>query len=240
MTMQTRATRTRPVPAAEAHDADARPADGPRPGRRRAAAAALVAITACGSALAHHVADGAVPSSLFEGLLSGLAHPVLGLDHFTFLLAAALLVAWSGLGGGFAAALAIAFGVASTAGAWLRVTSLELAFAEAGIALSLLALAWLLFEQRVPARWALVALALGAGFFHGQAFGESIAGAAPFVLAAYLFGLATMQLALLTGTHLAGRWAQRLTPDRIADSRRLVSVGCSLLGVLCLASALTF
>ncbi len=40
---------------------------------------------------AHHPFDGnAGPYNFFQGLLSGLAHPVLGLDHFLFLLSVGL------------------------------------------------------------------------------------------------------------------------------------------------------
>jgi urease accessory protein len=34
--------------------------------------------------------DGRTPTSFFEGLLSGLAHPVIGIDHPGFLIVAAL------------------------------------------------------------------------------------------------------------------------------------------------------
>lgn len=58
---------------------------------------------------AHHPMDGAVPTSAWEGLLSGLAHPVLGLDHLAFLIAAALLAAWSGVSRWRGASLVLAF-----------------------------------------------------------------------------------------------------------------------------------
>ena len=38
-------------------------------------------------ALAHHALGGRIPSNFFEGFLSGLAHPVIGLDHLAFVVA---------------------------------------------------------------------------------------------------------------------------------------------------------
>src|SRR5690606_22587680 len=50
-----------------------------------------IAIAACAAsqplvAHAHHAMGGALPGNVFEGLVSGLAHPVIGLDHFLFVL----------------------------------------------------------------------------------------------------------------------------------------------------------
>jgi urease accessory protein len=213
------------------------------PSRRRsirATSVSLAAFATVGSpaAFAHHVADGALPSGPLEGLLSGLAHPVLGFDHLAFLLAAALLVAWSGLSAVRALWLGAGFAVASLAGAWLRAGVLEVPMAEAGVALSLIALAWLLFEHRRSAPPTLAALAIAGGFLHGQAFGESINGATAPTLLAYLAGLVAMQGALLAATHRLGGWLLRETPERIADTRRWVCVACSVVGVAAMAAAL--
>ena len=44
-------------------------------------------------AFAHHAMGGRLPSTFFEELLSGLAHPVIGLDHLSALIAIGLLSA---------------------------------------------------------------------------------------------------------------------------------------------------
>jgi hydrogenase/urease accessory protein HupE len=44
-------------------------------------AAALALIAAAGPAAAHPQPGGSPPSGALEGRLSGLAHPLLGLDH---------------------------------------------------------------------------------------------------------------------------------------------------------------
>ncbi|VEP17320.1 hypothetical protein H1P_590012 [Hyella patelloides LEGE 07179] len=41
--------------------------------------------------LAHHPFDGRTPASFVEGFLSGLGHPIVGLDHFAFVIAVGLL-----------------------------------------------------------------------------------------------------------------------------------------------------
>ena len=42
-------------------------------------------------AFAHHPLDGKIPSNLFEGFMSGLGHPVIGLDHLAFVIAVGLI-----------------------------------------------------------------------------------------------------------------------------------------------------
>nr|MDJ0600449.1 HupE/UreJ family protein [Crocosphaera sp.] len=42
-------------------------------------------------ATAHHPFGGQTPSNFFEGFLSGLGHPIIGLDHFAFILASGFL-----------------------------------------------------------------------------------------------------------------------------------------------------
>ena len=52
----------------------------------------LIALVALASpAFAHHPLGGALTGSGFEGLMSGFGHPILGPDHFVFVVAAGLL-----------------------------------------------------------------------------------------------------------------------------------------------------
>ena len=44
-------------------------------------------------ALAHHPLGGRIPGNFFEGFMSGLAHPVIGLDHLAFIVAVGFLSA---------------------------------------------------------------------------------------------------------------------------------------------------
>ena len=45
------------------------------------------------SASAHHALGGAMPASWTQGLMSGLAHPILGIDHLAFVVGVGLLAA---------------------------------------------------------------------------------------------------------------------------------------------------
>jgi urease accessory protein len=54
---------------------------------RALALSAYAALALPLSAHAHHAMGGRTPGTLFEGLLSGLGHPVIGIDHFLFVLA---------------------------------------------------------------------------------------------------------------------------------------------------------
>ena len=42
-------------------------------------------------AFAHHVMGGGLPSTAWQGLLSGLGHPIIGIDHLAFIVAIGLM-----------------------------------------------------------------------------------------------------------------------------------------------------
>ncbi|MFN8984581.1 MAG: HupE/UreJ family protein, partial [Alphaproteobacteria bacterium] len=60
--------------------------------RRTSFALGLLALLPLPAA-AHHPMDGAMPETLWQGFASGIGHPVSGLDHLAFLLAAGVLAA---------------------------------------------------------------------------------------------------------------------------------------------------
>lgn len=178
----------------------------------RLPAAALAAVALAGSsgpALAHHAMGGSTPGGLASGLLSGLAHPVIGIDHLAFVVAA-----------GIAAAAArspllspAAFVAATVAGCLLQVAAVTLPAAEIVVAASILLLGGIVLSGRALGTPALLTLFAVAGLFHGWAYGESIVGAEPTPLVAYLAGFAAVQYALAAGAgHLATR-AGRLATD---------------------------
>ncbi|HEX8164159.1 MAG TPA: HupE/UreJ family protein [Beijerinckiaceae bacterium] len=173
-----------------------------------ALALALAAVLAASGAQAHHAMGGETPRTLWQGLVSGLAHPVIGLDHLAFTVAAGLLAAPLAAPPGklvVAALMPLAFLASGAAGAALHVAGHGLPFAEIFVALSVLALGALLLSRiRAPAP-ALAALFAAAGLFHGHALAESIVGAEPAPLAAYFMGLVTVQYAIALGAMLAAR-----------------------------------
>src|SRR6267378_3447944 len=66
--------------------------------KRFSVLAAGVAMLAPAEALAHHVMGGKVPVTFMQGLLSGLGHPIIGLDHFAAVVGVGILAALIGRG----------------------------------------------------------------------------------------------------------------------------------------------
>lgn len=178
---------------------------------------AAVALLA-GGAQAHHAMDGVLPSGFGQGFVSGLAHPVIGLDHLAFLIAAGVAAGAAGLG----LWLPILFVAASIGGVVLHLQAVDLPVAEAVIAVSVvLAGALLARGGRGPGSAVWAAILAVAGLFHGYAYGESIVGAEPTALWAYLAGLAVVQSAIAVGAALiASRsaWTLPSTAPRLTGA----------------------
>jgi urease accessory protein len=162
---------------------------------RRAVLAAVPLLLAAAPASAHHVMGGRTPSTFIEGLLSGLAHPVIGPDHLAFLVAIGVVVGVGGLN----RALAALFVAAMAVGVVVHVDGIGVPAAEIMVAISVLLAGILIARGRAlpAAGWA--ALFAIAGLLHGYAFGESIFGAETSPLGAYLLGLVIIQGAITVG-----------------------------------------
>ncbi|NKE46158.1 urease accessory protein UreJ [Roseomonas frigidaquae] len=180
-----------------------------------------------GAALAHHPMGGEVPSTLWHGLASGLAHPVIGPDHLAFLLAIGLVAGLAGWG----LARPMLFVLASLAGvaaAWL---GLLLPAVEWIVAATVLAAgAALLAGRAVPvAAW--MALLAVAGIAHGQAYAAELLGAEATPILGYLIGLAVVQGALVALV----AWLARQVPGLAAGPvPRLVGAAVLAVGVFAL------
>lgn len=171
----------------------------------RLLAAGLAAFPAL--ALAHHAMDYALPVTALDGVLSGLGHPVIGIDHFLFIAAAGVLAARFERGHG----LPLAFVVVSTAVVALRHAGADAALGELPVAASLVVLGAILFASRRPAHAIAALLFVAAGAIHGHALGEAIVGAEQTPLLAYLAGLTLIQCAVGLGSRAA---AVRLAAQR--------------------------
>ncbi len=143
------------------------------------------------SAFAHHGMDGAMPSTFEQGLISGLAHPIIGLDHLAFIVAAAWLIAK--LPAGTRSALAAVFVLGSILGTVLHVNLVDLPGSELLVALSVLIAGVLLWTRKIQSAQLLWLILPIAGVFHGYAYGEAIVGAENTALYAYLIGFALIQ-----------------------------------------------
>ncbi|KAI9135487.1 HupE/UreJ family protein [Acaryochloris sp. CCMEE 5410] len=153
------------------------------------------------NALAHHPLDGRLPSNFFEGFMSGVAHPVIGVDHFVFVIAVGLLSALMLHG----MTIPIAFAIAGLAGTGIHLQRLDLPAPEFFISASVLLFGVLLALKRHP-NWQIVTgLAAVAGVFHGYAYGEAIVGADMTPMVAYLTGFTVIQLGVALGARVIGQ-----------------------------------
>lgn len=143
-------------------------------------------------ALAHHPFGGSAPATIMQGLVSGVGHPVIGLDHLAFVVAAGLLAAV--IVRGFW--VPIAFVSATLIGTGLHLAELSLPAPEAVISVSVLLFGALAVRRDRLNPTAVVLLAAIAGIFHGYAYGEAVVGAESTPLVAYLTGFAGVQSAI--------------------------------------------
>lgn len=163
--------------------------------------ALLALVITAHPALAHHASGSKLPVNAFEGFMSGLAHPVIGLDHFAFVVSVGLLAAIKRQG----ILIPVAFVLAAMVGTGIHLLQLSLPAAEFFVAGSVLLFGVLLAMKQEINGWIVLGLAAIAGLFHGYAYGESIFGAEMSPLIAYLAGFTTIQLAVATAAFLIGK-----------------------------------
>lgn len=192
---------------------------------------ALGLVVASAPALAHHPMDGAMPETLWHGLLSGVGHPIIGLDHLAFVVAAGVLAGLAGrpllaplgLVAGALAGAALHLGAISIPGAEILIAASVLV---AGVAVAL--------GARVRAA-ALIAAFAVAGVFHGYAYAEAVVGAEQGVIAAYLVSFSVTQW-LIAALAAFGAVLLKDAPAW-ARMRRIVGGAFALAGAVFLAQA---
>lgn len=176
---------------------------------RRLGVFAIVMTMAVQPAWAHHVMGGELPQTFLQGLLSGLGHPVIGVDHLAAIVGVGILAALAGR----SAAVVLAFSVAVIAGVGLHLAKLDLPASELFVGLTTLLIGALVIARQSMAAGLAVLLFAVAGVVHGYALGESIVGAEASPLAAYLLGLLIIQTAIGVSVYAAvrglARWPAR-------------------------------
>jgi urease accessory protein len=197
-------------------------------------AAVLVFALTANDAAAHHMMGGELPGTFSQGLLSGLGHPVIGLDHLAFVVAVGLLSAQHVRG----YLMPAVFLAAMIGGVGLHLALLTIPAVELAIALSVLLLGVVVAWRRDLALPAKLAIYAAAGIFHGYAYGESIVGAEPTPLAAYFAGLLIIQYAIALAAYLLGRVALRRGPAVVVADSRLVGGAIIGIGLVFLANQL--
>jgi urease accessory protein len=195
----------------------------------------LVAIVICAiglvtlqPALAHHPMGERIPVNFFEGFLSGLGHPIIGLEHFAFVVAIGLLaVLRTKLG----ILIPLAFTVATGLGTLIHLQGVDLPIPEVIIALSVLTVGIVLTLKKNLNLILLIVLSAIAGIFHGFAYGEAILGAETTPLGAYLLGFAIVQLLISAIAFSLGSLTINNLNTNIKTFLPLRFAGCVIAGI---------
>jgi urease accessory protein len=182
-------------------------------------------------AAAHHLMGGRMPSNAWEGFLSGLGHPIIGLDHLAFVVAVGLLSTqylrgWR---------LPIFFLASAMVGTAIHLLKINLPATESAIALSVITLGIILTLRKRFNFVVLASLFTIAGLFHGYAYGESIFGAESSPLVAYLVGFTVIQSAIALFAYRLGSSAHK-----VPNLHRAYGLIACLIGAVFLATSLHF
>jgi urease accessory protein len=169
-------------------------------------------------AFAHHVMGGKLPETFLQGLLSGLAHPVIGFDHFGAIVGVGILAAVAGRGVGSV----LAFSATLIVGVGVHLAKVDIPVSELLVGLSTLAIGGLVMLRRSIRPMVAVALFAIAGSLHGYALGESIVGAEASPLVAYLAGLLIVQTLIGVGAYALTRRIGSMRPVSLTAAGLLV------------------
>lgn len=190
-------------------------------------------------ATAHHPFGGETPSNFFEGFLSGLGHPIIGLDHFAFILAVGLL--GTKVKQGFL--IPIAFILATMIGTGIHLQAIELPYPEMIIATSVIVFGGLLASKKYNffsfslSTIIVATIAIIAGIFHGYAYGEAVIGAEMNPIVAYLAGFAIIQLLCSFAALVLAIFMSQQFQDKTNFILRMIGLGISGIGFVFFAFA---
>jgi urease accessory protein len=193
-------------------------------------ALAVALFAAADPTFAHHLMGGKIPATFGEGILSGLGHPVIGIDHFAAVVAVGCIAAAHRAG----ALLAIAFVVAMMCGVAVHLQAVTVPADEILVAVSVILLGAIVLSHRDLPLGGALALFVLVGLIHGYALGESIFGAERTPLAAYLIGLAGIQSAVALAAMTVARAIARKDEVKL----RLVGAGIAGIGLAVLVQQL--
>jgi urease accessory protein len=190
-----------------------------------AIALGFILLVVASPASAHHAMGGGMPSNFFEGFLSGLAHPVIGVDHLAFIIAIGLVAALKPQGW----LIPIAFVSSAMLGTGIHLLGVSLPVVELIVSASILLFGILLAIKNSPNVLMMLSLSAVAGLFHGYAYGEAIFGAQTTALVAYLCGFTVIQLVISGAAFFVGQ--KVLKGDFANLSTNLRSAGLVICGI---------
>jgi len=177
---------------------------------------------------AHHPMGGEIPQTMVQGLLSGLGHPIIGFDHLAFVVGIGLLAAFQQA----RLALPAIFITGTALGTLLIVGGVILPMAEVVIGLSVLMIGGLVMAGRRLGAFAVTMMALGAGLFHGWAYGEAVIGAEATPVMSYIAAFSATQFAISVGAMLLALALMRKAGDNnIAATLQPRLAGAMVAGV---------
>lgn len=181
---------------------------------------------------AHHFMEDQLPRTFAQGLLSGLAHPVIGIDHLAFIIATGFLLAVvrHGVWG------VIAFTLGTLLGAALHLKGFVLIGGEVMVAFSVILIGGIVISRhRISLSWLACGLML-AGALHGYAYAESIFGAEPTPLSGYLIGFCCVQLGIGVGALLLHRCLVTVSASRARAISSALGAVVGAIGIAFLAN----
>lgn len=183
-------------------------------------------------ALAHHGMGGKIPNNFLTGFLSGLAHPIIGLDHFSFVVASGLIAA----GKLTNIATPISFVIATIIGTIIHLFKIDLPIVEIIVSISVIIFGFLLAIKNNPSIFnnkvnlSLPIIASFAGIFHGYAYGESIIGAEITPLMAYLLGFTIIQLIIAILAFIIGDLIKAKLANQVSLITRFLGLTIATIG----------
>lgn len=178
---------------------------------------------AAAAALAPSLASAHPGLDHVHGLVSGIEHPLFGVDHLLAMVAVGLIAARTG--GRGLLLVPLSFVSAMIVGALLGVNGLGLPSVETGIALSLVVFGAMLSLARPLPLSAALPLTAAFGLFHGNAHGLEIpetAGGLAYGLG-FVLATATLHAAGVFGAFRLDRWQRAIRAAGVATA--LVGVG---------------
>jgi urease accessory protein len=167
-------------------------------------------------AFAHHALEAGQTLNFELAFLSGLAHPVINLEHLAYVIAIGVLVA-VGQGSRYLPALFVG---GTTVGCLLAANGFVVPYGEVLVlvALTIIGLALILGRSRIG-----IVDAAGfivTGIIHGSVYAQDILGEVHTAVVGYLLGFAVIQSVVATSAMMMAFWLWR--GDRLYENARIV------------------
>ena len=192
----------------------------------------LAALVVAQPALAHHAVGGGQTLDFELAFVSGLAHPVINVEHFAFVIAI-----------GIAAAVAqgsrwlpVWFVGGTVLGCVIAVAGYEIPYAYWIMLLALVAFGAALVWGRQRIGYIDLAVFFVTGILHGSVYAESIIGNVTSSIAGYLAGFAIIQTVIAMGAMMVAYALWR--GDRLYENARVVGGVVTGVGLTVLAQGI--